>query len=132
MKKVIFYLLIALSFHSFGQTKSLKSFNITDSFKVVSIDTVGKFYLVKCINDNGLKVLIIEDVPKHKVRRRNKKNPKLKKIQLGSSYNFKLKRHYSFGLSETGAVSIGKVEVWNKEKSDFDIFGTENLQVILY
>ncbi|CAM1367739.1 hypothetical protein TPENAI_60279 [Tenacibaculum litopenaei] len=130
MKKKVLLLLLFVVANIYGQDKSNQDIEV---LKIQSIDNIGKHHLISCFNGKGKKYLLWVDQVNRKTNRKNRKNENAVNIKIGQQYTFKLKKvNYTIGFLETEELYIGDELIWSKEKSDFDVYRTDNLQGLFY
>ncbi|CAL2101353.1 conserved exported protein of unknown function [Tenacibaculum sp. 190130A14a] len=130
MKKIVLILLLFFVANIYGQDKSNQDIEV---LKIESIDNIGKHHLISCSNEKGKKYLLWVDKVNRKTNRKNCKNENAVNIKVGQQYTFNFKKvNYNIGFLETGELYIGDKLIWSKEKSDFDVYRTDNLQGLYY
>lgn len=107
--------------------------DIIKVLRVEKIDAVGKQHLISCIDNQGKKLLIWVHAENRRTNKKNHKNTNIEKIEIGREYSFELKLAINdIGFLETGELYIEDKLIWSKEKSDFTVYKTRNLQGLYY
>ena len=134
MKTAIIYALFFFTSICFSQNDiDFSSPSIEGEFMVKQIIPGDIFYYINIVNDQGDKILIMQEIPKKRILKKNRNNSKGQKIKIGETYFFKLQsKTWSMGFNETGSISVDDIEIWNRKTSDFNVCYAENLEGLFY
>lgn len=133
MKKIflIFTLLFSLSINA--QVDNIEQPKINGVFEISKINMVDNYYLINAYNNEGIRILIMERKPKRKTCKKYRKDQTIKKIIVGEKYDFSLDSvSYDIGFTETNKIVVGEKVIWERNKSDFMVYSTNNLEGLYY
>jgi len=107
-------------------SQDVKCKDTTGVFKIIKIETLKNCYKISALDNNGNKVLLLQDkLTKRKIK---KLKSNYKSIIIDNLYDLELKCFSNdIGYVLDSKIVVDGITIWDSKTSDFDVYVCKNI-----